>query len=220
MKDTTKGSIVLTLEDNEKKCIEEIALAGFLWDWIPHPDDSIDLCCMPIAGIMQEVKSQGKTCMIKSLEPCHIPSRDVLVRMTVNETLLVIGYPTGLWDEVNNLLIVRRGLAATRPEIDYNGLPIFLVDAAIHPGSSGSPIAALSEGVIVDGASLTFGRNRLMFLGIMSAVYQTDVTGRLVSTKIPTTQQVQVQSFIPINLGIAIQSRKVLDFKRQLVNSD
>jgi hypothetical protein len=220
VKDTTKGTITLTLDDNGNKRIEEITLAGFLWDWIEHPNDSVDLCCMPIAGIMYELKSQGKTCMMKSFEPCHIPSRDVLARMTVSETLLVIGYPIGLWDEVNNLPIVRRGLAATRPEIDYNGLPIFLVDAAIHPGSSGSPILALSEGLIVDGANVTLGGNRLMFLGIMSGVYQTDVTGRLVSTKIPTTEQVQVQSFIPINLGIAIQSRNIVDFEKLLVNSE
>lgn len=219
VKNTTKGTITLTLDDNGNKHVEEILLPGFLWDWVPHPDDPIDLCCMPIAGIMQKLKSQGKACMIKALEPCHIPSNDVLARMTVNETLLVIGYPIGLWDEVNNLPIVRRGLAATRPGVDYNGLPVFLVDAAIYPGSSGSPVVVLSEGMIADGASLTLGANRLMFLGIMSAVYQTNVTGQLVSTEIPTTQQVQVQSLMPINLGISIQSRRILDFERLFVNS-
>lgn len=129
---------------------------------------------------------------VKAFDQCHILSNDVLVGMTVNGTLLVIGYPIGLWDEVNNLPIVRRVLAATRPGVDYNGLPVFLVDAAIYPGSSGSPVVVLSEGMIVDGASLMLGANRLMFLGIMPAVYQTNVTGQLVSTEIPTTQQGQV----------------------------
>lgn len=220
VENTVAGTMMLTLDSKGKKHIEEVRLDRYFWDWMPHPDDSIDLCCMPIAGFMQWLQLQGKTPLIKALEPHHIPSNDVLARMTINEDLLIIGYPNGLWDGVNNLPIVRRALAATRLDVEYDGLPTFLVDAAIYPGSSGSPIIVLNEGIIVDGANITIGASRLLFLGIITAVYQHNAIGEIASITIPTTVQGQIQTPIPSNLGIAIQSRKVLNFERLFANSE
>lgn len=59
-----------------------------------------------------------------------VPDRDVVF----------VGYPYGYFDEVNNLPILRSGKIATIPKVDFNGLPQFLIDAQVYPGSSGSPV--------------------------------------------------------------------------------
>lgn len=58
----------------------------------------------------------------------------------------MIGYPNGLWDSQNNLPIIRRGITATSVKKDYNGKKEFLIDAAVFPGSSGSPVFIFNEG--------------------------------------------------------------------------
>ena len=52
----------------------------------------------------------------------------------------MIGYPRGIYDEANNLPIVRRGITATSMGRDYNSKPEFMIDMACFPGSSGSPV--------------------------------------------------------------------------------
>ncbi len=42
----------------------------------------------------------------------------------------MIGYPNGIWDEANNMPIIRRGITATHPNFNYNGKPEFMIDAA------------------------------------------------------------------------------------------
>ena len=51
----------------------------------------------------------------------------------------MIGYPDGIWDSVNNLPVIRKGITATHPHISWNGKTEFLTDIASFPGSSGSP---------------------------------------------------------------------------------
>ena len=46
------------------------------------------------------------------------------------EEIIMIGYPVGIWDSANNMPIVRKGITATRPDIDYEGRKEFMIDAA------------------------------------------------------------------------------------------
>jgi len=57
----------------------------------------------------------------------------------------MIGYPNGLWDHVNNLPLIRRGITASHPGVDYqiegqNGPGVTVIDMACFPDSSGSPV--------------------------------------------------------------------------------
>jgi hypothetical protein len=55
----------------------------------------------------------------------------------------MVGYPTGLWDDVHNSPLFRTGSTATHPAVDFQGRPEFVVDLACFPGSSGSPVFAM-----------------------------------------------------------------------------
>jgi hypothetical protein len=56
--------------------------------------------------------------------------------------VLFVGYPNDVYDQVNNLPVIRAGKIASMPKVDFNGKPEFLIDAHVWPGSSGSPVFA------------------------------------------------------------------------------
>lgn len=59
----------------------------------------------------------------------------------------MIGYPIGLWDDVNNLPLIRKGITSIHPAIDFRGRSIGVADLACFHGSSGSPILIANEGM-------------------------------------------------------------------------
>jgi hypothetical protein len=84
--------------------------------WFERPDPDVDLCCLPIARI-QELIPPPLAPFYIALE--GISSDDVLKNLDVVEDVIMVGYPNGLWDHVNNLPLVRKGTTATHPGMDY-----------------------------------------------------------------------------------------------------
>jgi hypothetical protein len=129
------------------------------------------------------------------------------------EEIYMIGYPRGLWDEINNMPIVRRGITATAPYLDYNGTKEFLIDIAAFGGSSGSPVFQYNESGYSDKlGSLNVGAPRLFLLGILYAGPQYTVGGEVIKT-VPGVSSEKVKSEIPMNLGYVIKSSEILGFK-------
>ena len=125
----------------------------------------------------------------------------------------MIGYPNGLWDKVNNMPIIRKGITATKYSLDYNGKKEFVIDAACFPGSSGSPVILFNKGGYTDKkGNLKWGSGRLLLLGILYAGPQLRVDGTIRVITTPDSQSIGVQSNIPNNLGYIIKSKAILDF--------
>jgi hypothetical protein len=55
-------------------------------------------------------------------------------------SLAIIGYPLGFHDEIHNLPVYRKAMIASCYGVNFSGLPYFLIDANLHPGTSGSPV--------------------------------------------------------------------------------
>lgn len=130
----------------------------------------------------------------------------------------MIGYPNGIWDSHNNMPIVRRGITATNVNHNYQGEPIFVIDCACFPGSSGSPIVLYDEGHFSSdekGLSINTGP-RLMLLGVLFAGPQHTAQGEIHVIDTPLKQVPISLSRIPNNLGFVIQADKLLDFKKIL----
>lgn len=134
----------LELEDIEyiQLTIKEPALSELV---VYHPDDNIDLCVIKIQAIINASLQMNKFPFFKAWD-----HRDILIKkdkkvFDVVEEILMIGYPNGLADDVNNLPIFRKGVTATHPEMNYNGNKEFLIDIASYKGSSGSPILLYQE---------------------------------------------------------------------------
>src|SRR5690606_32118899 len=119
------------------------------------------------------------------LDKSLIMSDEELDQLTALEDIIMIGYPNGIWDSVNNLPIMRRGITATHPKMDFNGKPEFMIDAACFPGSSGSPIILLNEGSYRTQDSIVMG-SRVKLLGVLYAGPVSTVTGNIQVVNIPT----------------------------------
>lgn len=88
--------------------------------------------------------------------------------------LIVIAYPRGLYNTVLNLPIVRNALAASPPGVPFNGNPYFLIDARLHPGTSGSPVLTKPTNMITrtDGSISMMSGQVSFLLGIHSATLE------------------------------------------------
>lgn len=131
------------------------------------------------------------------------------------EHLTIIGYPDGLWDESNNLPLVRKGITASSLHYDFNGTPCFVMDAAIFGGSSGSPVFVYNEGHFTNAKGLVLG-TRVKLVGINRAVYLHPVTGEITEITQDNTALGKTAVNMPNGLGIAVHARKLLDFKTLL----
>lgn len=179
--------------------------------WVKHPDDSIDLCALPLQSIYALMLRHDPEAHYVTLDETIIPSQTQLDKLSSFEDVIMIGYPIGLIDEAHNAPLMRKGMTATHPRYDYNGRPIFLIDCACFPGSSGSPVFLLDNGPYVEDGVLTFGTQRFKFLGVMFSGPIQHATGEVDVIDIPTTQRLVATTGIPTNLGNVIKARKLAE---------
>lgn len=214
----TSGKFCLTLRKNGKEAPDTgnfmfFELSRFSDRWLYHP--TLDLAVMPINPLMEKAKNNSNKFFIAPLMPDLIPSPEELADMPALQEIVMVGYPNGIWDSHNNQPIFRKGITATHPELNYNGKPEFMIDAACFNGSSGSPVFIVDIGKVTSRSSgTTIGPSRVKLLGILYAGPQHIATGEIVTIEIGT-KNLAVTS-IPNNLGNVIASRALLDFEPHL----
>jgi hypothetical protein len=215
------GTFVLTARNENGEPIlgsyEIIRLDSFEAGWLKHPDPGVDLAVFPIAPLLSAAKAAGKKVFFLPLNEALIPSDDVLATLGGIEDITMIGYPNGIWDVRNNMPIVRKGITATNPKNDYNGLPLFVIDCACFPGSSGSPVLIFNQGGYTDARGNTnLGASRVILMGVLFAGPQHVAHGEIQTVDVPLQQVSISMSRIPNNLGFVVKARKLVDFKAQL----
>lgn len=141
-----------------------------------------------------------------------VPTQEEWLELTAIEDIVMVGYPIGLWDDVNNRPIVRKGITASHPAVAFKGKREFLIDAACFPGSSGSPVFLLNIGSYATRNATCIG-HRIKLLGVLYGGPQHTVTGEIKILEIPMAQQALAISAIPMNLGIVIRSDRISDFE-------
>ena len=86
------------------------------------------------------------------------------------DVISVIGFPFAL-QVGGSLAVWATGFVASEPAVDYDGLPLFLIDCRSRPGQSGSAVIAYRSGGIVtleDGSRAVHSVPVMRFLGIYS----------------------------------------------------
>lgn len=171
--------------------------------WTGHPDPSVDIAVMPFWTVLENMTAQGAPPFFRS-----IPETIALMPSAASELdsvveVAFVGYPSGLFDSVNFLPIVRRGTTATPIMVDYQGVPAFLVDASVFPGSSGSPVFLIETGISFRrGGGYTIGTVRQLFLGVMAAVHVRKIEGQVI--EVETAHAVLLDE--AIDLGIVYKA--------------
>ena len=219
VKDSQIGVFRFTLIDKDGnpnyKNTKEYKIPDFEKQWIGHPDPNIDLCALPIGGLLNLASKNNENFFYIPLDKSLIFPDEELNKLTAMEDITMVGYPNGIWDSVNNLPIFRKGITATHPKIDYNGKEEFMIDAACFPGSSGSPVLLLNEGSYATQEGITMG-TRVKLLGVLYAGPQHTASGKIQIVNIPTRQEPIAISRIPNNLGIIIKAKKLIELETEI----
>ncbi|WP_454734455.1 S1 family peptidase [Cupriavidus pauculus] len=183
---------------------------------ISHPDPNTDLCAilaMPFMGHL--IESQAPALRHMFLDENWLPSADVRSLLRPVEKIVMVGYPNGLWDQTHNLPIVRDGLTGSHPLLNWNGVQQFVVDAACFPGSSGSPVFLLEDGMYRTAGGYTPG-TRVALLGILFGGPLLTMEGRLEQRPIPTAANEVPVFNAMMNLGYVVRADAILDLKALL----
>ncbi len=218
IKNSIKGHLIFSVKDESSTKIpyekQKITIDDFESKWIMHPDENVDLCILPITDIHQDIRKNNVD-LYYSILGKHLILPEIALNRWFSriEDVITIGYPDGIWDDINNIPIIRKGITATPLQIDFRGAPEFLIDSAIYPGSSGSPVFVFKEEPYPHPQERTIPIERLNFVGIVYAMMQHTVTGELKIIDIPVTKIPYTQMQVPNNLGVVIHARKLLDFE-------
>lgn len=155
-------------------------------------NDSLDVATVLLGPVVNALEAKNTPVFFRAVAPSLIPSAEQIEKMSAIEEVTFIGYPSGVYDSVNINPVVRRGITATPMWNDFNGEPTFLIDAGVHPGSSGSPVFLYNQGSYTDGNTVVIG-SRLHFLGML---------GQSLVSK--TTQQM-------LGLGVVLKAQAIHD---------
>jgi len=217
IKDASKGKLIITKANEKGEPIDTqhftLVFDNFESFWKLHPETEIDLCAMPIAPFLNEAAKRGEKLFYIPFTKNLLLTEKHKEELCAIEDVLMIGYPNGIWDSVNNMPIFRKGTTATNPLIDYNGKKEIMIDIAAFPGSSGSPVLIFNEGGYRDKkGNMYWGNSRVILLGVLYAGPQATATGEIIMT--PNIQRPIAVSRIPNNLGLVIKSEKILDLEK------
>lgn len=128
---------------------------------------SLDLIAIPFAGTLEGLRSRGIELFYRTVDQFLIPSKEQINDFAAIEEITFIGYPSGLYDDKNKSPIVRKGISATPIWNDFKGQEVFLIDAGVFQGSSGSPVFIYNRGTYPTKDGISIG-NRLLFVGVIS----------------------------------------------------
>lgn len=218
--DVTEATVKIILTDDKGVSHDKDPLCKTISDLdkkiIYHPDPDVDLCAIPLTLIIDQDRDVPKGWQLSS----YVYSKsDFLTDSELNELgaiedIIMIGYPDGLMDEVNNKPIIKKGITSTHYKLDYEGEKKFLIDMYCFGGSSGSPILLYKYGVFeMDGE--TFIGRRTRFLGVLYAGHDTSIKGEMVEVPIKKMKRPSIE--VNMHIGIALKKERLLELGEELL---
>jgi S1-C subfamily serine protease len=130
--------------------------------WLEHPTHGaqVDVAVLPLT----------RTQNIDIFEHDQRSSERSNIAVPVSADVSIIGFPFGLTGG-GVLGIWSRGTIATEPDIEYDNLPLLLVDSRTRKGQSGSPVIFQTDGRAYptkDGGIQMSSGNQTILVGIYS----------------------------------------------------
>lgn len=179
-----------------------VHMEGFEVQWCGHPDENVDVAVMPLSWQIDFIAKDNCRPFLRPISVDDLASESDFVKLDIASPVVFVGYPNGMFDQKHYTPIVRQGFVATPAELDFNGEPVFLIDASVFPGSSGSPVFFYEHSWDGDIA-------RVKLLGLISAVFTQRTDGEIQwmpaptnVVPIPTVRQM-------IDLGVVFKARLI-----------
>ena len=133
---------------------------------LEHKYTDVDVILIPITIDRKEF-------VINSLKKEFIDSEDLVVDDF--ETIFLLGYPHGWYDDYNHLPVARVGHLSSSFNGHFKGKPVMLGDMMTHEGMSGAPVFMRLKNFITEikGQEVfNFGKERRVLVGIYSGQYE------------------------------------------------
>lgn len=183
--------------------------------WVGHGTPEVDVAVLPLQPVLNNLAQSGQEACMRTLPPELLPNQSTWEEFDELARVVFVGYPIGLYDTVNFTPIVRQGMTATPLALDYRGLPAFLIDASVYPGSSGSPVFLFDRGMYQARTGGTIVGGRLFLLGVLAAVHTQQIGAEVL--EMPAAL---VASFDqPIGLGIVFRYSAIDDCVNSLLTT-
>lgn len=97
------------------------------------------------------------------------------ITIDVTSDIIVASYPKGFYDVTNKFPIVKSGIVASAWGFQFNGLPMFQIDAQLFPGSSGGLVISKPVNIAVIDGELKYNQSKqFVFLGVYSGEFTWD----------------------------------------------
>ena len=206
-----QGGLVFTQKRNGQPLLGQrfqLNIDQFPQAWFGHPDPAVDLSIIPMRPLEQAANAQGVELYYQPIDTRLIPDESATRALDALEEVLFVGYPSGVWDQVNLMPIMRRRTTATPIALNFEGRSEFLIDAAVYPGSSGSPVFVYLPETLRPAQSVV---KKFLFAGVVAAVFFREEANRPVVTPVPPNGQGMVMGSEMIDLGLVIKSQSVLE---------
>lgn len=180
--------------------------------WFGHPSADIDIAITPFHPIESGIKQQYDVELFyRPIDSSLLVTPEQLEQLDAIESVTFIGYPNGVWDKKNLLPVARRGTTATPLSVNFEGTPRFIIDASVFGGSSGSPVFILNQGMITDKRGNTMVGSRVLFVGVIAAVFLRNTFNQIIPAPIPTQAQFVATGQEMIDLGIVFKAETVIE---------
>ncbi|MCK4344954.1 MAG: trypsin-like peptidase domain-containing protein [Bacteroidales bacterium] len=154
----------------EENCIIDISLYNnALRNWLEHSDykeKKIDVVAVPLTNDSINNFNSFNSSKINFFTTDNFISG---YHLSSFADVIIIGYPLGFFDEINNLPIYRKGMIASSYPVDFKKFPYFLIDANLHKGTSGSPVLSSPNNMLIDSKGRGLHSDKSVLLGIHSA---------------------------------------------------
>lgn len=210
--DSQSGTVLLTVVENDgSRRPRTFRIPKEIWaHWCGHPDDGVDVSVLPFSLFLESLPEDVPKIDYNWFDSRLAPSQETALEIGLMEDVLFIGYPSGLFDAANNLPLARRGITATPCTVDYEGKPVFLIDASVFPGSSGSPVFLFNLGGWRSNNALVAG-DRLVFLGVLASTFYRNEEGVIELRESPISLKPHLSTRQMIDIGVVYKSRTVLE---------
>lgn len=218
LKDVVEATIKIILLDEKEVSHDTKPLSLTITDLdkkvIYHPNPDIDLCALPLALVIDQTRDipKGWKLALYAYSKNDLPSPEEFDELTAIEDIIMIGYPDGLMDEVNNKPIIKKGITSTHIMLDYENEKMFLIDMYCFEGSSGSPVLLYKYGVFEADGDSYIGR-RTRFLGVLFAGHDTPVEGKLARI---TLSKLKPVLDINMHIGLVHKAELVLELGSEI----
>jgi hypothetical protein len=136
-----------------------------------HSDPKIDVAAVEVKDLLDsKINPKGGrgADRVFGLDKRNLPANNPL-KPGIGDQALVVGYPSGYYDQFNLFPIVKSGVIASGWSYQFEGFPAFLIDAKLFPGSSGSFVISRPIDLAnIDGTIKVSKQKQYLFLGVFS----------------------------------------------------